>query len=178
MFNCELCEFNTNYQSTYNEHLRSTTHFLNTGKRLKDFRYECIPCNFKTYYNSKYAEHCATKNHLIRVNNYSPEKYNCNICNYWTYSKGAYNAHSFRHRKNKDYRKVDKKEKDVEKVDDFQYIDDSDLLKTKISEEIVRLYEKGKNPNNFFKYSYYARKNLDLTTQELNNFLWELRKII
>jgi hypothetical protein len=67
MFNCELCEFNTNYQSTYNEHLRSTTHFLKTGERLKDFRYECLPCNFKTYYKSKYDEHSDTKNHLIRI---------------------------------------------------------------------------------------------------------------
>lgn len=177
MFTCELCEFNTNYESVYKEHLRSQNHFLKTGDRLEDFRYHCLPCGFKTYYYSKYKDHVNGKIHISRMSNYKPVKHECELCNYWTYVKSNYNTHMYRHRKKKHYKKKFKKEIDVQKVDDFVYIDDRDLLKTKISDEVIRVYELGKNPNNYFNYTYYALKNLNLSDKELNEFLWELRKI-
>lgn len=177
MFTCELCEFNTNYESVYKEHLRSQNHFLKTGNRLEDYRYCCLPCGFKTFYFSKYKDHENSKSHILRLSGYCPVKYKCELCNYWSYVKNNFNTHMYRHRKNENYKKKYKKENNIKKVNNYEFINDKDLLKNKISEEVIRLYEKGLNPNNHFNYTYYALKNLNLSIQELNVFLWELRKI-
>jgi len=177
MFYCELCDFITNSEYKYKDHLQSKKHFLLTGEKTEESNYKCIPCN-ATFTNIKYLKlHEKTKKHLNNCQEYKPKKYVCDLCNYTTYVSNNFYVHRYRHRK-RTLGKIIEKETALKKLENFQDIKDDDLLKVKISEEIVRLYENGKNPNNFFNYSYYARKNVDLTNQELNNFLYELKAII
>ena len=176
MFNCELCEYTTNTKHKFLEHTRTKNHFIKTGQYTQ-LKYVCIPCNYKCNYKSKLLVHEKTKGHIIRTSEYIPEKYHCDLCDYWSYSKNNFNIHMFRHRKNKDYNKEKVKEKQLKKIDNNEHCDDNELLKVKISEQIIRLFEKGINPSNFFNYSYYAKRNLDLNNQELNNFYYELKSI-
>jgi predicted solute-binding protein len=182
MFNCEPCQYTTDLRYRFLEHTRSTTHFLKTGERKEDYKFVCIPCGFKCYYKSKYEAHEKTKGHKLRIGDYIPEKYSCDLCDYWSdywsYSRPNFNVHMYRHRHNKDYKKLQVKEKQLEKINKEEHCNDDELLKVKISEQILKLYEQGKNPNNFFNYSFYANRNLDLNNQELNNFLYELKSIV
>jgi len=177
MFNCEPCQYTSDLRYRFLEHTRSTSHFLKTGERKEDYKFVCIPCGFKCYYKSKYEAHEKTKGHKLRIGDYIPEKYSCDLCDYWSYSRPNFNVHMYRHRNNKDYKKLQVKEKQLEKINKKEHCNDDELLKVKISEQIVKLYEMGKNPNNFFNYSYYAHRNLDLNNQELNNFYYELKSI-
>lgn len=181
MFNCKECGFITTKKTRYDNHRRTTKHFLKTGEIVNDDQYYyCEVCDFKGFYKSKFKEHLNTKYHIERTT--PPKKIECNQCNYWTYYKSNYNQHIYRHRNKEDLNikktVIKVKEQEIENCNNNKFVEDPQVLKDKINEIVQYLYNNKIDPNEHFNYEYYRNKNIDLSIVELNDFYQELNCIL
>lgn len=182
MFFCSTCNYKTNKKTRYTNHRRTIKHFLNTGEIDNDKSYYyCSTCNMKFYYKSKLEEHKKSKYHKERTDPII-KKFYCVQCPYWSYSNTNYNQHIYRHRNNGDLNIkktiIKVKEKEIENLNNNQFVEDPDVLKNKINEIVKYLYDNKIDPNKHFNYEYYRNKNIDLSLIELNDFYQELNCIL
>ena len=141
--------------------------------------FSCENCNLKFKYKSKYESHLKSKSHRLRTQ--PPEKIECKQCNYFTYYKTNYNQHMYRHRQKGDLnlkKTVFTINKTSEEEDNDDFIEDSNILKKKISSILIHLHKNNIDPNKYFNYNYYCNQNINLSLIELNDFHDELKSIL
>jgi hypothetical protein len=180
MFNCKDCGFYSNNKNRYEAHRKTTKHFLKTGEIVQENYQYCEPCNFKAFYDSKWKEHLKTKKHKERTS--IPDKIFCKQCDYWSYYKSNFNQHMYRHRNKGDLNlkktKIKQVKESLDNVKKNKFVEDREILKSKISDIVLYLYKNKIDPNKHFNYNYYCNKNVELSIVELNDFYDELKSIL
>lgn len=149
--------------------------------------FNCETCNFKFKYKSQYKVHINSKSHILRTE--PPKKIECKQCNYFTYYKTHFNQHIYRHRQKGDLNlkktifessnnnNISASLDSYDDTFDDDFIEDSSMLKKKISSILINLYNNNIDPNKHFNYNYYCNKNINLSIVELNDFYDELKSI-
>jgi len=93
-YECEKCNYFTNAQSAYENHLITGKHKTgkNTTRCDKKFPEKCEICNYEPKTNKSYIEHNLLYHSTIdkRKEYY---KYFCEKCNYGTLTESLYNRH-------------------------------------------------------------------------------------
>ena len=62
---CKECDYSTKIKSSYDKHLLSTRHVINTtdAPNTGVFVFECVDCRYGTDDSTSYSIHCSTKRH-------------------------------------------------------------------------------------------------------------------
>ncbi len=101
-FHCEICNFNCNFISQFNQHLETNKH-KNNGKiiRKDNSTTKCKLCKFETNHSSNLRSHILA-NHSTIEEKKTLSKYYCDICNFGTYTKILYERHckTIKHKNN------------------------------------------------------------------------------
>ena len=93
-YNCNKCNFNSNYLSQWNKHI--STEFHKTGKRKirsdKKYNEKCSYCEYVTNGNTNMKQHILNE-HGTSEERKSKFKYYCDYCDYGTFAKSFFEKH-------------------------------------------------------------------------------------
>ncbi len=92
-FKCEKCNYNTNYKSSYDKHLRSVLHQTGERKERSDKKNKkCEICGYICSTDKNLKSHKLV-NHLTKEDRKEKFKYYCEICDYGNDCKVLYDKH-------------------------------------------------------------------------------------
>ena len=94
-YNCDKCDYHTNYESKYKIHLTTLKHTGGERKKRdkKDIQtYNCDKCYYKTSNKNVFDNHLLVKHSDIDVKK-TKLKYYCEYCDIGSMHKSVYNKH-------------------------------------------------------------------------------------
>jgi hypothetical protein len=93
-FTCKACNYNSNYESKYKQHLETLKH-KNNGilVRKKPELKKCDKCNFTSTHNEGFKTHYLTK-HSSKEEKEKEFTYYCKLCDFGTFSKSLIEIHN------------------------------------------------------------------------------------
>jgi hypothetical protein len=101
-YNCEYCNYHTDYISLWNKHIETEKHIYGKRKQRNDIKdeHKCSKCSFHSKNFTNYRQHYLNY-HGTREERERGFKYYCNICDYGTFSDTFYEKHleTYRHQR-------------------------------------------------------------------------------
>ena len=85
-FDCEDCNYHTNYKHNYKKHMSTKKHMKNLNNSIK---YECKECEYETPVHSNYKRHMSGERHV----NDAKKEFTCEECEYSTHIACNYQKH-------------------------------------------------------------------------------------
>lgn len=93
-FNCDKCDFHTNYQSLWTRHISTQLHKTGTKKTRSDKKCpdKCPHCDYTSTRNLNIVQH-TLNTHATKEERKQKFKYYCEICDFGTFTKRFYDSH-------------------------------------------------------------------------------------
>jgi len=93
-YNCQKCNYHTNYTTSWKTHINTTLHKTGTRKTRSDKKNiaKCPQCDYQSFGNTNLKQHILN-DHCTKEERKIGFKYYCEYCDYGTFAKTFYDAH-------------------------------------------------------------------------------------
>jgi hypothetical protein len=158
IFLCEICDYKTSRKSSYDKHLRSRAHLLETNGNGASYdkdvlKYHCKLCDYYTSRKSNFTQHLSSRKHSLEIKSANlvaksckkiqPQFFNCEYCNKVYTTRSGLWKHETKCKLALDNKKNDKKNDEKE-----QSLKEIIEMNKNLTEQLIKLSDEKKIVNN------------------------------